>query len=186
MKRSFKLMLALGVSAALVAACGGSDDDPPVVAASDTVVDASAPVVLATQGVPFTFSGGVPEFGTTSTTTVAFTGTGTTPLFKIEADGGSAEGNVQFGSCIFNVVSSTIPSLPAGGSITIVGCQLVLGTAGQNANGVALTADMQLRLNSLLSMVLGGQVTIMPSGEVRLNGQPVGQIQVQQQTGGGS
>ena len=189
MKTNVKLMLVVSAAAAMLAACGGGDDGAPIVAETDAVLAASAPVVVATQGAPFLFPSGVPSLGTTATTTVAFTGTGTTPLFKIEqTGGGSAEGNVTFGSCIFNVVSSTFTPphpLQQGAQVTVNPCNIVLDTDGQNANGVALSTAMQLQLGAQLSTELGASVAVTASGEVLLNGQSVGTVQVEETTGGG-
>ena len=188
MKRNFKLMCALSLATALLAACGGGDDEPPIVAASDAVVAADAGSVVATQGAPFTFGSGVPSFGTTSTTTVAFSGTGTTPSFKIEEGSNSAEGVTRFGSCIFDVVTSNFTPphpLSQGSTITVEPCNIRLDTDGMNANGTELTVEMQLQLGTQLSLAIGAEVAITATGEVILNGQPVGTVQVTPVTGGG-
>ena len=183
-----------------LAACGSSDDAPlpTKVATTDTVVQASAGTTAAAASVPFAFPGGVPELGTTGTTTVAFTSpattpntpTTTTPNFTIDSPGvGTASGTTTFGLCIFRITASTFTAphpLAVGNVVTVNPCTLTVNTANTPANGSPLTRDLFLRLGSRLSSGARVTVTINADGVVVVNNVTIGTVPTQDVTGGSS
>ena len=136
-----KFALGLTLAAGLAACGGGSDapvaniavaDIPAVTISPTTATTATAALTAVSTG--FSFPTGVPDLGTTSATTVKFTApaTGTTtPLFSIAADSGTATGTLSFGSCIFNITSSTIPGIVAPTTIPVSPCAFDTSTGGQ-------------------------------------------------------
>ena len=188
MQKTFRLLLAVA-AVALVTACGGGGSPAPVaqVAKTDTALPASPTVTAAVLNTAFAFPAGVSSFGTTATTTVAFTGTSTTPAFSISSGGKTATGTTTFGSCIFTITSSTFlpPSpLAVGNVVTVEPCYLDLETQGQAANSVSQTRDMSLWLGSTESTETPISVSLSPAGQITINGQSGGTITLAPVTGG--
>lgn len=189
MKANLTMALVLAASA-LLTACGGGDDAPPArVAVADTTAAANSTTTAAVVGKPFTFEGGVPELGTTGTTTVAFTSTGTTPDFTIASAEGTATGTTEFGSCNFRVRTSTYPSthpLGVGKAVLIALCSLTANTAGLPADGTVVTRTMTFQLGARRSLTITVSLSVNSDGVVVINGvtfaiTPTGPV-----TGGGS
>lgn len=177
MKKTLKLLLAAS-TAVLLSACGG-DPEPLTVAATDTTIAAAPATVAAVEDVPFTFTAGVPDLGTTGTTTLAFTSTGTTPAFSITADGGTATGTTTFGSCIFVVASSSFPAghrLAQGQTVTVNPCNIRLGTQGAPADSIARQRAAVFILGSAASTGSTVTVVVNPGGTITVNGQAAGTV----------
>jgi hypothetical protein len=185
MHKNLKLSLAAVAAAALLAACGGGGDDTVAVAATDLTVAAAPQSTAAVANIPFSFAGGVPSFGTTATTTLAFTSTATTPAFRIDAGGNTATGTTRFGSCIFTVTGSTFTAphpLAANAVITINPCSIKIDTAGK-AEGTTSTTEVELVLGTQSSLPATTQVTIAANGQVSINGQVAGSVTLREGTG---
>jgi hypothetical protein len=142
-------------AAALLVACGSSDAPAPAAplqyASSNLTVPVTAANAAALANLPFVFPNGVPEFGTTGTTTVTLTDTSTTPAFSIVTPNGTATGVMTFGSCIFRVTATTIRAgsifTTAGDTITIPDCKASLQVIGQPANGSSFQGRVSFDLN---------------------------------------
>lgn len=174
----FILILSLAIAASLTA-CGGSDEPAPVqAAASNTTLATNATSAPAVASVPFSFPSGVSSFGTTSTTTVAFTNTSTTPAFSIATSTGTATGTTTFGSCIFAVssITGTVGNLRVGDTITVNPCNINVNTAGAVANGVATSRSVALVLGAASSAGATVTVGVNPGGQLTLNGNQVGTV----------
>jgi hypothetical protein len=183
------LSLALAVfAAASLTACGGGGGEPPAtqVVAADTTIPANGTTTALVTNIPFTFPAGITEFGTTSTTTVAFTDTSTTPAFSIASAGNTATGTTTFGSCIFKITQSTFAStskLAQGNTITVEPCSLNVNTAGVTANGVAFTRSIALRLGAAVSSGQPVTLNVNPGGQLTINGKSAGTVTLQFVTG---
>jgi hypothetical protein len=182
--------LALAVvflAAATLTACGGSSEPAPVeVAAADAKLPANPTTTAAVANIPFTFPGGISDFATTSTTTVAFTNTSTTPAFSIASGGNTATGTTTFGSCIFAITASTFPTgsrLAKGNTITVNPCNINANTAGLSANGVGTTRSVALLLGAAASSGATVTLSVNPGGQLTINGQSAGTVTLTPVTG---
>ncbi|WP_169417949.1 hypothetical protein [Ramlibacter agri] len=140
----------------------------------------------AIQGLPFTFASGVPDFGTSQTTTVTVTGTSGTDTFAVSSGGNTASGQLNYGSCIFKFTASTFPvgsPLAVGNTITIANCHFTANTKGTTATGLAVQRVATLVLNSATSG--GVTVTVMVNGDgsVTVNGVGAGSVTLTPLTG---
>ena len=185
MRNIFAVALVAGM--AMLPACGGGGEPVAIsVASADTVVAVNPDVAAAVTNSPFTFTNGVTELGTTSTTTLAFTSSATTPAFSIASGGSTATGTTTFGSCIFVVGVSNFPAghrLSAGQTITVNPCNIRINTTGQVANGETRSRPVTLVLGTTSS---GGQATsvvVTSTGQVLLNGRTVGTVSTSQVSG---
>lgn len=190
------LFLGAVVSAAFLAACGsgGGGDDVRGVATQDTTLQANAAngptLARAFSGENFAFPGGVPVFGTSSTTTVAITATGGTPTFGITAVGGTARGELNFASCIFKITESTFVPPPdphplsKDNVITVANCTWTVDTGGKLANGQTFNEDAVWRIGSATSNPVTVSLSISPEGNVTVNATTVGTTQVVDATAG--
>lgn len=191
MKKQVLLIVAL-LGTALLASCGGGgDDEAPKIATTDFTLAAnpsSGPALAqAISGETFTFPNGVSEFGTTTTTTTTVTATSGTPTFSIEADGKSASGNLEFGSCHFRVLSSTFApahALGLGHLISIERCEFTLSTHGFVADGVLRDIPGFFRLNVALSLQKLLATRLLLDGSVFVNQADLGNVPVADITGG--
>jgi len=187
MKKRLLLIAAL-LSATLLAACGGGDDETLNQATSDLSSNVTASNSAAIQGIPFQFNSGVPDFGTTQTTTVTVTGTTGTNTFSIASGGNTATGNLQYGSCIFKITSSTFPvgsPLATGNTVTIAGCTMVYKIRGTPANAQGFARQAQWLLNNATSGNVTVTVSISAAGVVTVNATGVGSVALTPVTGGG-
>jgi hypothetical protein len=192
MKRVLKLVAAMSAVTVLFACGGGGGgggQTVPVVA-SDLKLAVSpatgAAIVKAIDDQVFTFSA-VPVFGTSNTTTVAINGDQATPTFNIsEAGGGTASGDLGFGSCIFQITQSTFPAshpLALGKTVTVSPCEVNVATRGAPTDAQSSRAA-NLQLASAASQALQVNVNVTPSGNVTVNGQGnVGSVTVSLVTG---
>lgn len=185
-----KLGMILGLAAAVaISACGGGGDDPVLVAPATAVVPVTAAAATAVVSQTFAFPSGVPDLGTTGTTTLAFTSTATTPAFQIASGGNTATGTTQFGSCIFTVTASTFPAgsrLAVGQTITVNPCNISVQTAGQQANGVAATRSASFVLGNAVSSGATITVAVNPGGQLAIGGVSVGTVTLTPVTGASS
>ncbi len=160
--------LALAVAATGLAACGGSDPAPPVkIATSNFTTSVTAANVAAFGGQTYSFPGGVAAFGTTATTSLTL-GTGTTPTFSLQDGADTVTGNLSFGSCIFEVLTSTNPKYQLGQKITVNPCTIGIDTAGSAANGQVATASAYLALGNQLSRSTTAFFVVSPDGQMSL------------------
>ena len=184
-----KLFLALLASAAL-AACGGGGTSAPITTLVPTS-NASAPVTAKTAAAvtnqPFTFSAGVPDFGTKATpTTVTFTGVGDKPAFAISTGSATATGTTTFGSCIFAVTVSTFPvgsPLAVNQSVRVDPCQLNVATSGGNANGSTNNLPVNFVMGVLNSDPKFLPIVINSDGSTILNGVTIDKVNISVVTG---
>ncbi|MHB1124330.1 MAG: hypothetical protein ACYC0T_16665 [Ramlibacter sp.] len=187
MKKPLSLLLTLVVAVAGLAGCGGDNDEAVVaVVTADTTLSASPTTTAAVEDVPFTFPAGVPDFGTTGTTTVAFTDTSTTPAFSIASGGNTASGTTAFGSCIFRITASTFPSthkMAVGNTITVNPCNIKVETAGMKADSPAEKRSIALLLGSAASSGVAVDVDVNPGGQLTLNGKVAGTVTLEFVTG---
>jgi hypothetical protein len=185
--KRFGLLAATAVAAATLVACGGGGGDAPLQqVASDTTLAVNATVAGALSGTDFTFASGVADLGTSAATTVRFTGAGASPAFSISSGGNTATGTTTFGSCIFNVTSSTFPagsSLATGQSITVNPCSANFNIRGVLANGVATSRPVGLLLGTASSARVPVQVGVNSSGQLVLSGAIVGNVTLTPVTG---
>jgi hypothetical protein len=166
------------VAAATLASCGGGGGGAALGVAQDVALPANATTAAAVSNTPFSFSSGVAAFGTSGSTTLAFTSTSTTPAFKVETAGGSAQGTTTFGSCIFAVtaVTGTVGNLKVGDVITVNPCNVNVNAAGAVANGVAASRSAALVLGNAVSQGATITVAVTAGGSLTLNGAAVGTV----------
>ena len=201
-----KFALGLTMAATLAACGGGGGDAAPAakVAVNDvaavpisqaTATTATAALTAVSTG--FSFPTGVPDLGTTGVaTTVKFTAptVGTTaPGVSIATGTGTASGTLSFGSCIFNITSSTIPGIVAPKTITITPCAFDADTGGET-----ITQGATNTFTTSSTLVLGTGTTSAPAdvtvtvtnangvNTVTVNGGSLGTVTGTVLTGGGS
>lgn len=184
---------AVSSATALLVACGGGGGDGPIsVANGDSQVavnGTTGPNAVQAMAQSITFPNGVPDFGTTGSTTLAVAATplGTPPpSFTVTSGGSTASGDLTFGSCIFTVKSSTFAAgskLATGAKITVSNCTIVLSTNGVAATGVSTTVNAALTLNTVASNPYKVTVVINPTGTVMVNGLTVFTLKVSSLTG---
>jgi hypothetical protein len=180
------LVLAAIVSSVTLVACGGGDDPAPAVVATNTDVATNANTAAAVANLPFVFPSGVPELGTTASTTLSFTNTATTPAFAIASGGMQAQGTTTFGSCIFVITQSTFPAghrLALGQTITVNPCNIRANTAGKSNNGVAENRAVSLILGAALSQGVTVTINVNEGGQLTINGRDVGTVTLTPVTG---
>lgn len=189
-------------------ACGGGTRPLPVnVATADTTAAITAANVgtlaPAAGAAPtaFLFNSGFSGIDATGAavnlggaTTVAITAAGkpaagatpaVAPTFAITNGGGTATGDVTFGSCIFTVKASNIPTLLVGTVIKVDPCTLTVATIGLTANGTTTTAAGSWLLGSARSTQVSFPVSISSIGTVTINGTTLATVTVTPATGAG-
>jgi hypothetical protein len=177
------------IVAASLTACGGGGGEPAPtqVAAAATTIPATATSTAIATGIPFSFPAGVTDFGTTSTTTVAFTDTSTTPAFSISAGGNTATGTTTFGSCHFKILASTFPATDKMGAvgtvITVNPCNLQADTSGLPANATAEQKSLALVLGTAASAGTPVVMQVNAGGQLTINGKSAGTVTLQVVTG---
>ena len=194
MKLNKSTLVALSLGAAvLLAACGGGSSHVPLMASTATQAainpSSGAAVVGAVLNKNFSFASGVPAFGTSTPTTLAFSGTGATPSFAVSSPEGTASGPTTFGSCIFTVAASTFPAgspLALGQVVTISPCLLNVATVGVVADGSSLPVNASITLGTITSGNTVVTVSISSSGVITVGGSTVGNATLVATTGAGS
>lgn len=183
--RFFSVSAVLALS--LSACGGGGGSSTPTVAAADVTKSVDSGTVGAVTNKSFAFSAGVPAFGTTAPTTVAFTTASASPAFSITSGTGKATGVTTFGSCIFDVTESTFsaPHVLAADSppITVHPCAIKLNTSGVAATGAAASVGAALVLGTLPSTPVEVTVQIAPGGAVVVNNVSLGTVSTAPVTG---
>lgn len=186
MKKRLLLIAAL-FTATILAACGGGGGDDTLNAASSNLSsNVTASNAAAIQGLPFTFASGVPDFGTSQTTTVTVTGTSGTDTFAIASGGNTASGQLNYGSCIFKFTASTFPAaspLAVGNTITIADCHFNVNTKGTSATGLEFQRVANLVLNAAASAGVTVTVSVNGDGTVVVNGVGAGSVTLTPLTG---
>jgi hypothetical protein len=167
---------------------GGGGDDGPIAVSRTNLPPVSVTTTLAeaVASQPFAFANGVPDFGTTSATTVTFAGTSAAPTFAIASGGSTASGALSIGSCIFTITSSTFPStspLRQGATITVNPCTLKVATLGAPADGSTADRSVTLVLRNTDSTPRALPIRISASGEVTINGRTLGTVTLGTATG---
>lgn len=174
--------VALASVVAIVAACGGGSSTPTKVVAADAEIPMTANFAAAiANNITFAFAGGVPDLGTTSTTTLAFTSTSTTPAISISSDGNTATGDTTFGSCIVNIKVSTYPAshpMASGKSITLNPCFVGANIAGANADSSEALRNVYIQLGSTQSGRAQMPLQIAADGTLTSYGRVVGSASV--------
>ena len=193
MKINLKMALVV-TAAAVLAACGSSDNGPVTskVVTADTVAAASPATTAAVYKLPLTFPAGVPELGTTSSTTVTFDtpSAGTEPAFTIAGFGqGTASGTTAFGSCIFKVLSSSFRAdhpLATGQTFTVKICDFKINTKGMKADGNAVKRKLKVKFGNTESNDQDVDVKVDRDGNVKVNDKDEGKTSTEDVTGGSS
>jgi hypothetical protein len=171
-------------AAAVVVACGGAGTAFPTATSNATTAintTTGAAVIGTVTNTPFVFAAGVPDFGTTTSTTVTFP---TTSTFTMTNGTNTANGNLTFGSCKFTATTSSIPGVPVGTTITIAGCNIVANTTGLALSGSGQTVQEKLVFNAVSSGLVSGTVTIAANGNISYGGVVVGTVTANTGTGG--
>jgi hypothetical protein len=182
MKKTVTLLLSFVLATALVG-CGGDNDEPAPVAVvpAPTVLAANATTTAAVEDVPFVFPQGVPELGTTASTSIVFTDTSTTPAFSISSGGNTATGTTAFGSCIFRITASTFPAghkMAVGNEVTVNPCNIKVETSGLSVDAPAEQRSVALLLGSAASSGNPVTVDVNPGGQLTLNGKAAGTVTI--------
>lgn len=186
MKKLTLILAALCMTATLTACGGGGSGSTAQVASANTSIPMNATtgqtVTSSVTGKSFEFTNGVPDFGTSGSTTVTF---GTPNGFQITSGGNAANGTMSFGSCHFNVTSSSFGSGPLinGSTVTITNCELQALTKGLPADGSGHLAQVELVLNGATSLPVTVTITVMADGQVLVNNVVVGSVPVAPVTG---
>jgi hypothetical protein len=187
MNKTFASVFAILVAGSLTACGGGGGEPAPTqVVASATTIPATATSTAVATGVPFSFPAGISDFGTTVTTTVAFTDTSTTPAFSIAAGGNTATGTTTFGSCHFKILASTFPStskLAVGNTITVDPCSIIADTSGMSPNATAEQRSLALKLGAAASAGTPVTMSVNAGGQLTINGKSAGSVTLQVVTG---
>ncbi|MFI4926812.1 MAG: hypothetical protein ACHP7E_03875, partial [Burkholderiales bacterium] len=176
--------------AATLTACGGGGGGgggtTAQVAASNTTVAMNATngqtVTSSITGKPFSFASGVADFGTTGATAVTF---GASNSFEVASGSNTASGTMTFGSCHFNVTSSTFTSGPLvnGSTVTITNCDLLVLTKGEPGDGTQHSEQAELVLNGATSQTVTVTVNVTADGRVVINNVSVGTVTLTPVTG---
>ena len=178
MKKRILLVASIAIASILAACGGGGGGTPAKAVASNTTLSMNQNTAAAMTNNTFQFSA-VPDFGTTTTTTVQVDGSTANNTFQVGSGGNTASGNLQYGSCIFHVLSSNFPvgtPLAQGNTITISACQLIVGTQGMAADGGTHSVLVQFVLNAAKSLTLTAQASVTPDGQLTINGQGEGTV----------
>jgi hypothetical protein len=182
--KKLALTLALAAAAASLVACGGGDDDSTsAVAATNLTAPIKADTVAAVTGQSFAFNSGVPDFGTTSATTLKFD---TASTFSVSSAEGTASGDLSFGSCIFTVRNSTYAAgspLATGAVVEVSPCSLNVQTASVSVSASATAVPVTFSLGTAVSVTQDFSVDILDDGSVVVNGSDVGTVQTTDATG---
>jgi hypothetical protein len=188
MNKLLSVLLSLAVATSMLAACGGNGGNEGVqVAPPVAVIPASPTSVAAVVNTTYAFPTGVPSFGTTSTTTVVFTSTATTPAFSISSGGKTATGTTTFGSCHFKITQSDFvaPSpLAAGNTIIVNPCNISVDTNGQASTGTNQVQPSNFVLGTASSTDVPVVVSVDSSGNINVNGSFLGTVPLVPLTGG--
>ena len=199
MKKLFLLAAVCSFAFALTACGGGGGSGEVLQATSDTTIPIDANsgnnVASAVRGTSFNFPSGVPDFGTSGSTTVTFTAAPSSSQlatsegaqgFAVTSGGQTATGTLQFGSCIFSVSNSTFPTgspLATGNQFTINPCSLFVQSNGLPADSQARPRIIRLILRLLSSGNVLANVSVNPQGTLFINNIPVFTIIVRELTG---
>jgi hypothetical protein len=193
MKRMF-LLAALLSSATFLVSCGGGGggEESTTVAAEnlDVRVDQTNGEALFTalEGESFTYDGGVPDFETTSATTVDIVGpaaNGGRLGFRIRSDGNTATGTLEFGSCIFRIRGSNYPDkLRVDTFKRVRDCLLQINTEGKLADGQLRRVRITVTLNGRTAERTVS-IQIRPNGTIWVNSVLFGEVRIKQVTGTG-
>lgn len=181
MKCFWKLAVVTSAAAVLVACGGGGSDAPATVAANAAplaINAASGPTAVQAIGTDtMVFAGGVPDFGTTGSTSLKVGappyGATTPATFTVTSGASTATGDLTYGSCIFTVKSSNFPAsskLLVGAVIKVDPCVVNLSTLGVPTTTATFPITATLTLNTVTSAPYKVTVSISPSGVVTVNG----------------
>jgi hypothetical protein len=171
--QKLKLLALIGATAALVA-CGGGGSSAPAQAINGNVVgNVSAANFAALTGTTFTYPNGLPDLGTTTSTTVTLGGTAAAPTATITSGGTSVVANVVFGSCSFTFTSPGFGRI-AGFSFTYNICSYTFNTNGLFESFTPTQIPALLTLNAFRSNLVNINTVIQPGGALTVNGNSVG------------
>lgn len=161
-----------------------TNNDTTTVATSNAAANVTAATVSAVTGNAFSFSSGVPAFGTSAATTVTFTGAS---AFSVASGANSATGTTSYGSCIFTIVTSNFPAgspLAAGQPpVVITPCQINSQVSGHVPSSTSFSAPTILVLGTTNSSPVNLPTILDPSGNVIINNTTVGSVTLGPSTG---
>ncbi len=190
-----KWMLGFALVAGMTA-CGENSVTPEQVkvatAAAPIAISATAPeaakaVVATVLDKPIAFATGLPQFKTTTATTLtlsATTVTGAAAKFSIVEGTKKISGDFKIGSCIFVVTASDAPDVPVGTTIIVDPCSLSVQVAGQTADGTQKTTQANLVMGNVQSTALPIPVTVTSTGQIQVGGTTVANVNVTPPSGG--
>jgi hypothetical protein len=188
MLKKLVFSLALVTMIAPITACDEDPTAPSNVASADITVGVTAPIAAAIVGTSFSFPAGAGALdasvaGQNLAVTFGGTAAATTANIVITSPTGAAVGtftaNMQFGSCIFVVASSSFPAghrLAQGQTVTVNPCNIRLGTQGAPADSVARSRAAVFILGGAASTGSTVTVTVNPGGSVTVNGASAGTV----------
>lgn len=186
-KKLLLLAAATGAALTLTACGGGGGGTLPDVASQNLSVPINATdgttVAAAIASQSFDFTSGISDFGTTADTTVTLTNGGTG--FQVSSGGKTATGTMSFGSCHFNITSTTFTSGPLSfiQTITFPICTVTAYTSGFSTIPSLQLVPFTLTLNSFISSRLNINTGVYPGGTIQLNGTTLGTVPTAPPTG---
>ena len=193
-----RVLFAVSASALLLAACKDDSAGPVKIATENVVVPVNSSVVAAAAGTTFNFPNGGAALSPAvagQNLAIQLGGTAAAPAANLAITSpagtlvGSFRANLTFGSCIFTITQSTFTSphpLSVGQVITVNPCSLTLQTAGQPVTGGTQSTPATLTLGTATSAPAPVGASVDGSGNVTINGKPVGTVDVTPSTGTGS
>jgi hypothetical protein len=186
--QKLKFLALIGATAALVACGGGGSSGAAQTTNGNVTGNVSAANVAALQGSTFTFPNGLPDLGTTASTTVTFGGTAAAPTATIASGSTSVVADVAFGSCIFTF--RTVAFGRSGGfTFTYPICTFNFRTNSLPVSFTPQLVPTTFTLNSFVSTPTNINTVILSGGQLTVNGNTVGGgvlTPVTGATGGGS
>jgi hypothetical protein len=161
-------MLAL-VGALALLGCPSDDEDDAVVIGSRVVAvrPANADVL---GGQTFIFRNGVRAFETGGRTVVAFSDDASGA--DITAAGGTASAGAEYGSCIFDVITSTFrtgPLAPEGPALEVTDCNLTINGGVFTVGGLSGPCTIRFALGLSLSQPVDATCSIDDDGNIVVN-----------------
>lgn len=193
-----RVLFAVSASALLLAACKDDSAGPVKIVTENVVVPVNSSVVAAAAGTTFNFPNGGAALSPAvagQNLAIQLGGTAAAPAANLAITSpagtlvGSFRANLTFGSCIFTITQSSFTSphpLSVGQVITVNPCSLTLQTAGQQVTGGTQSTPATLTLGTATSAPAPVGASVDGSGNVTINGKPVGTVDVTPSTGTGS
>lgn len=179
-KRASTLALRLVAMLALVGAlvllgCPDDEDDTLTLGTQTLALNPANAEALGDQ--TFIFRDGVPAFDTSGRTTAAFNAEDDDSRAGSEAEitaaGRRASADVAYGSCIFNVTTSTFQTGPLadpnGPNITIELCNLIINGGEFTVGGLSGPCTIRLEFGTALSAPVDATCSVDADGNIVVN-----------------